>query len=219
MRSSPDIIFQDDDLLVLCKPSGWVVYGTRPEEAFDMTRWAREAFQQPHLSAVHRIDRETSGLVLMSAKADVRRELGMDFASSRVQKAYQCLVYGRARQKGIIRRDLMDQRRRRPLPAVTRYRTLAWYGQTSLLRVRPETGRKHQIRRHLQSIGHPLVGDDRYRAKRFRPVAAFPGRLWLHAAALTLPDGRSFESPLPPRLRDQLEVLEERERARQQQAG
>ncbi len=82
---------------------------------------------------------------------------------------------------------------------MTRYALAEALGAFSLLRVRPETGRKHQIRRHLHGIGLPLVGDTRYRG-RFRPVPGFPGRLFLHAWRLSLPDGRSFESPLPPEL-------------------
>jgi 23S rRNA pseudouridine955/2504/2580 synthase len=91
--------------------------------------------------------------------------------------------------------------------AVTRYRLEAWLGPFSLLTVRPETGRKHQIRRHLQTIGHAVVGDDRYPPRRFRKVPGFPGRLWLHANELTLPDGRRFRAPLAAELDDHLRLL------------
>ena len=108
--------------------------------------------------------------------------------------------------EGIIRRPL-SYGRGRTQPAVTRYRCLAVHGRFSYLEVRPETGRKHQIRRHLHGIGHPLVGDTRYRPRRFRAVPGFPGRIWLHALRLELPDGRHFEAPLPPELSAHLEVL------------
>ena len=98
-------------------------------------------------------------------------------------------------------------RRGRPLPAVTRYRHREALGGFSLVEARPETGRKHQIRRHLHGIGHPIVGDERYRPRRFKAVPGYPGRLWLHAAALELPDGHTIVAPLPPALMDHLDRL------------
>jgi 23S rRNA-/tRNA-specific pseudouridylate synthase len=137
------------------------------------------------------------------------------FAEHQVNKTYMALVLGRTHKKGVIRRQLEDQRRGHALDAVTRYRTTEQLPGVSLLRVTPETGRKHQIRRHFWGIGHPLVGDQVYRPKRRRKVFAYPGRLWLHAAALTLPDGRTFEAPLPTKLDEHLSAL--RKEAQKQQ--
>ncbi len=156
---------------------------------------------------MHRLDRETSGLVLASPDASLRAELGDLFASGAVHKEYQALVFGRCHEKGVVRRALADGRRGRPLPAVTRYRLLEWLGPLSLVRARPEHGRKHQIRRHLQAIGHAIVGDERYPPPRFRRVPGYPGRLWLHASRLELPDGRVWEAPLPPELAAHLDLL------------
>src|SRR5690606_57771 len=121
-------------------------------------------------------------------------------ASSTVVKRYRALVHGRTNAKGIVRRPLADARRGRALPAVTRYRRLAIYGRTSLIEARPETGRQHQIRRHLAGVGHPVVGDARYGPARFAPVPGFPGRLWLHCASIELPNGARFEAALPEEL-------------------
>jgi 23S rRNA-/tRNA-specific pseudouridylate synthase len=131
------------------------------------------------------------------------------FAEGTVQKRYLALVFGQTRDKGIIRRALADGRRSKPLEAVTRYRTLEKFSKWSLLSVRPETGRKHQIRRHLQGIGHAVIGDTRYLPRGRPTVPAFPGRLWLHAERIEI-DGRTFEAPLAPELEAHLAVLRSR---------
>jgi tRNA pseudouridine65 synthase len=196
---------------VLHKPAGYAVHRTGDEDIPDLQRWAAEALDAPaSLSPVHRLDRETSGVVVFAAEPDRLAEGGGWFAEGLVKKRYLALVFGRVRQKGIIRRPLQDARRGRRLEAVTRYRRRASYGAFSFLEVRPETGRRHQIRKHLHGIGHAIVGDTRYRAKRFRAVPGFPGRLWLHAAELELPGGVRYESPLPPELVAHLALLEAR---------
>lgn len=199
---------EEDGLLVFDKPAGWVVHAAEADETRELLSWAVQAgHAPPEVAPVHRLDRETSGVVLLSADPALRGALGRAFAVGEVHKTYRALVHGRTHRKGIVRRPLADARRGRPLEAVTRYRTLEWLGGFSLVEVRPETGRRHQIRRHLQMIGHPVVGDERYGPRRFRPVPAFPGRLWLHAARLALPDGRVFESSLPPELESHLDAL------------
>lgn len=159
------------------------------------------------IAPVHRLDLVTSGVVLYAEDRALRGALGRMFRDGLVEKRYVALVVGRTRKKGVIRKPLADARRGRPLKAVTRYRTREHLGGFSLVSVRPQTGRKHQIRRHLQGIKHPIVGDSRYGPRRFVPVPAFPGRLWLHAERVTLPDGRSFAAPLAPELADHLAVL------------
>ena len=114
---------------------------------------------------------------------------------------------GHAHKKGVIRVPLSPDDGGAPQAAVTRYRLEEALGAFSLLRCEPETGRKHQLRRHLQGIGLAVVGDTRYPPRRRLRVPAFPGRLFLHAAVLALPDGRRFESPLPPELARCLEAL------------
>lgn len=191
---------------MLDKPSGWTTHAVGPDEAWCLTRWLRETLGEPELSPLHRLDRPTSGVILFSANPILRGEIGKRFADGRIDKTYRALVHGRTNRKGIIRRALPDARRADDLEAVTRYRQLERLGAFSLLDVRPEQGRRHQVRRHMQAIGHPIVGDLRWGNPR-RRVPAFPGRLWLHARRLVFDDGRVFEAELAPELIAHLEAL------------
>ena len=169
----------------------------------DLLTWARTHAGAPAgLAPVHRLDRATSGVLLCADDPELLAAIGAALAAGTVQKEYRALVYGRMRAGGTIRRPLADERRGRPLPASTRFRLLAAYSGASLLAVFPLTGRRHQIRRHLSAVGHPVVGDPRYGR---RPGG--PGRLWLHALRVQLPDGRCFEAPLPVELTAHLEAL------------
>ena len=208
MEDAPELLARDGALWVLHKPAGWVVHPTNDPAIPDLIGWAREVLDAPaDLAPVHRIDRDTSGLVLYSADAALRGALGRHFAESEVEKGYLALVYGSIAGGGEIREPLKDARRGRALEAVSRYEPVDDFGTSTLLRVRPEHGRKHQIRRHLQGIGHGIVGDRRYKSPLFLRIPGFPGRLWLHAAELTLPDGRRFAAPLPPELEGHLALL------------
>jgi len=192
---TPEILHRDDTWMALSKPSGWLVHPS--------------AEGQPHLPGwladqglagwhpVHRLDGATSGVVLFASDPAVRSELAAHFAEGRVTKRYVAIVYGKTRKKGIIRRRLRDARRGRSVDAVTRYRTLAGDRACSLLVVRPETGRKHQIRRHLQGVGHGILGDTRY-AHRGRRMDGLPeGVLFLHAWRLEVPGLGEFVAPWP----------------------
>lgn len=186
----PRLVDVADDLVVVDKPSGWVVHATRPDEPHDLRAWLAE-HDLVDMAPLHRLDRGASGVVLFSAVPAVRKALGAELAAGTIDKRYVALVHGRTHRKGIVRHPVDGQ------DAVTRYRLLEPLGGFSWVGARPETGRKHQIRRHLHGIGHPIVGDDRYRPSGFRAVPAFPGRLCLHAARIALPDGRVFEAEVP----------------------
>lgn len=206
----PTVVTTQDELWVIDKPAGMVVHAARPEDRPDLLAWVRAEAGAPHsLAAVNRLDKETSGLVICAANKKRLGEVSHWFATGQVKKEYRALVYGRTHKKGVVRRPLQDARRGRPLDAVTRYWLKGALPRVTYLRVQPETGRKHQIRRHLQSIGHPVVGDARYRPRKgaFQRIPGFPGRLWLHCLSLTLPDGQRFEAPLPDALRDHLTLL------------
>lgn len=211
-REASALLHREGSLWVFFKPSGLACHPGDPRVP-DLVTYARTTFgAPPTLSPVHRLDRETSGVLLMSTDADERGALGKAFAEHRVEKTYLALVQGTMHRKGIIREPLDDQRRGRPLPAITRYRSLERLGGFTLIAVRPQTGRKHQIRRHLQHLGRPIVGDTRYPGRRRMRVPAFPGRLWLHALRVVLPDGRTFEAPLPEQLSAHLLALGSRRR-------
>jgi len=201
----PTLLSRDDGLLVLSKPSGLKLHPANNDGAPDVVTWLEA--KHPEYRPVHRLDRETSGVLLCAAEGAPRRELSHAFAEGAVAKTYLALVYGRTHRKDLIRTPLYDKRRRRELVARTRIRRIEWFPGFTLVRAEPQTGRKHQIRRHLHGEGHPVVGDTRYKQVPFRRVPGFPGRLWLHASKLVLPDGRTFEAPLPPELAAHLEVM------------
>lgn len=190
------------------KPAGLRVHPADDDGEDDLIAWmGRQPDLPSGMAPAHRIDGAASGIVLCAATPEARRELSGWFAEGTIDKTYLAVVQGRTRKSGTIRRKLQDARRGKPLPAVTRYQRLEWLGSFTLLAVQIDTGRKHQIRRHLQGIGHAIVGDERYRPRRLRKVPAFPGRLWLHARALVLPDGRAIEDPLPDELLAHLDAL------------
>jgi len=207
---SPALLFVDSAIIAINKPSGWLVHpaGT---DAPDLTTWLESQDTPAHLAPVHRLDLGTSGIVVFAPPDRVAKLTGF-LAEGQAQKRYRALVFGTTRPKGTIRRKLQDGRRGKSLEATTRYRTLESFGEGrtwSYLEARPETGRKHQIRRHLQGIGHAIIGDDRYRPRGKPTVPAFPGRLWLHALELEI-DGHTFRAPLPDELEAHLEALRSR---------
>ena len=201
----PSLIDHHGGLYVVDKPSGWVAHAAMPDEQHDVLAWALAAGLPKTLAPVNRLDRGTSGVLLYAETPELRGHFGALFAAGKVEKHYWALVHGRTHRKGTVKRPVKDGRAAKP--AVTRWRRSEALGGFTLLSVHPETGRKHQIRQHLHGIGHAIVGDDRYRPKRFRKVPGYPGRLWLHASHLVLPGGRTYESPLPVELMLHLRVL------------
>jgi 23S rRNA-/tRNA-specific pseudouridylate synthase len=188
-------------VLAVHKPAGWRVHPADRDGTPDLVAWLQAQRDLPSDTApAQRIDQDASGLVLCGESKEARALVTAWLTDGAIDKTYLVVVHGQARKKGTIRRPLQDGRRGRPLPAVTRYRCLEHLGGFSLLAVHIETGRKHQIRRHLHGIGHPVVGDARYRPKRKVRVPGWPGQLFLHARALALPDGTVFEDPLPDAL-------------------
>ena len=208
--SEPVVLSCEGGLVVVNKPTGWVAHAAHHSEQFDVQAWLKiQKGLPPRLAPLHRLDRDTSGLLLYGAPGRRKEDILAAFTERTVKKSYLALVYGRPHKKGIVRKPLADSGKSKAgREATTRFTTLRQLGGVTLLEVRPETGRKHQIRRHLQLIGHAVVGDTRYRQRPFKTVPAFPGRLWLHAHTLDLPDGTHLEAPLPPELAQHIEALE-----------
>ncbi len=159
---------------------------------------------------VHRLDREASGLVLFAKDAQTHRFLCGEFEKRRVQKIYLALVLGRVEREGNVKAPLRAFGSGRMgvakggKPCLTRFRVRERFSGATLLEIEPMTGRRHQIRVHLYSLGHPVLGDPLYGSKR--PVGGSP-RLMLHALELRL----AFPEPMSLRAepgRDFLEVLE-----------
>lgn len=133
---------------------------------------------------VHRLDRETSGVLLFAKNADSHRDLSVQFESREIEKTYLALVFGHPPNSGEVKTPLREFGSGRVAvdlngkPCATRWKVLKRAGGNSLLEVAPLTGRRHQIRVHLYSIGHPVLGDDLY--GKDRPVGG-AARLMLHA--------------------------------------
>lgn len=190
--NDPPIIFRDDHLLVLDKPSGLLaVPGRGPELADCLSARAQASF--PTALVVHRLDRDTSGVFLMALSPQAQRELGRQFEARTVEKRYVAIVHGIPLEgEGVIELPLRKDFDRPPRhmvnqqygrPAVTRYRVLASESDRSRLELAPLTGRSHQLRVHLAAVGHPILGDPLYADERVRKLAP---RLMLHAESLAL---------------------------------
>jgi 23S rRNA pseudouridine955/2504/2580 synthase len=209
------ILHQDEAVFVLNKPAGLAVQGgTRTTRHLDgMLAALERGGERPRL--VHRLDRDTSGLLVVARTAAAAARLTEAFRRHRVEKLYWALVAGRpAIADGLIDHPLAKQAGRRGeriesvadgQPARTRYRTVARAGKVaSWLALQPLTGRTHQLRVHCALLGTPILGDRKYGGPGACPEAAPPG-LMLHARELRLPhpDGGSLAltAPLGPGVR------------------
>jgi tRNA pseudouridine32 synthase / 23S rRNA pseudouridine746 synthase len=201
-----DILYRDADLLVVNKPAGLLsVPGRGPDRQDCLAQRVQEEF--PSARIVHRLDMETSGLLLLALHAAAQRELGMQFERRKVHKEYIAVVQGRLHQvAGTIDLPLLGDWPNRPRQKVdfehgkaslTHYRRLDdcdGEDRTRLL-LTPVTGRSHQLRVHLDHLGHPIVGDRLYGG------GDDPGRLLLHACTLAFThpaNGRALRLVSPP---------------------
>ena len=219
------ILYEDDHLLAVNKPAGLAVHaGTGVAYGLiDVLRALRPHF--PELNLVHRLDRGTSGcLVVAKTRADLLM-LNRAFADRACGKVYMALTAGHWAQARTIVRQALDVEHReqgersvrvdteRGQAAVSRFQEIERFPVSSLVRVEIDTGRTHQIRVHAAAAGHVLAGDDRYGKHDFNRQMARMGlrRMFLHAAELVLPlaDGKPlrFKAPLPEDLARVLTAL------------
>lgn len=211
-------IFEDKRLLVINKPSGVAVHGGSgiSHGVIELLRASRPDLKQ--LSLVHRLDRETSGCLVLAKRKSALRELHELFRQRLVEKNYMALVVGDWQHGDfMVNAPLLVQHRKNGeryvivseegVRAKTRIRLSRTFGTYSLLQCQPLTGRTHQIRVHAQTMGHPLVIDDRYGDKDANRQAGKAGlkRLFLHAQSIAFPDKSGNELHFTAPLADDLE--------------
>lgn len=205
---SVPILFEDEDLVVVNKPPGLHVNET--ESTARPSIEGLLARTRPAVFVVHRLDLETSGVLVLAKRLEVARALTEAFAERRVEKCYLAITERRV-ETGLVDRpigpDPRSPRTRRALPtgkpARTWFETLGASESLHLVLARPETGRTHQIRVHLAELGAPILGDRAYggalAVRRGGEILEVP-RVLLHAARLALPgpaESRRWEAPVP----------------------
>ncbi len=208
----PAIVFENDDVVVVDKPSGMIVHPDGTHDYPALTQWLASRYGEGGYFLVHRIDRETSGVLMVAKTEAAHAHLKEQFQDREVRKTYRAFVYGVIKDdRGIIDKPIGGSRGGRgprsalrphgtTREAVTAFRVLKRGHDTTYLEVMPKTGRTHQIRVHLASIQRPIVCDQLYAPSR--PGLLGFERLALHAFSLTLtlPSGEehTFAAPLPP---------------------
>jgi 23S rRNA pseudouridine1911/1915/1917 synthase len=232
-----DIVYEDDDLAVINKPAGMMVHLGAGATEDKRNRGTLVNAVLHHLASlssvsgdlrpgiVHRLDKQTSGLIVVAKNDEAHRKLAAQFARREVKKTYVALVHGRVQgERGTVsksisrdpvRRIRMTTRLPSGRPAITHYRVArridTAFGKFTLLEVKIETGRTHQIRVHLASLGYPVVGDATYGAPRQIQGAAEAMSLqrnFLHAAELELRHPRTGENiALKSELPEQLQAF------------
>jgi 23S rRNA pseudouridine1911/1915/1917 synthase len=200
------IVYEDADLLVIDKPAGLAVHPAPGTPSHTLVNAILNYL--PGIAGdadtlrpgiVHRLDKDTSGLILVAKNRAAQANLSDQFKNRTVKKTYIVLVKGKLTpEKGVIEADGREAR--------TGYRVIRYYDNNTLLEIKPETGRTHQIRVHLAAIGYPVVGDTTYGM-----AARHLTRQFLHAGKIgfNLPSNGKwveFESPLPPDLQQALSL-------------
>jgi 23S rRNA pseudouridine1911/1915/1917 synthase len=221
---SVPVLFEDGEIIVVDKPAGVVVHPAGPHQSDTLVQrlWPKlaagwgEALRGTSLhtarpGVVHRLDKGTSGVLVIAKTPGAAERLSRQFAERRVEKTYLALVRGSPKADSGVVRSTVGRDRRRPSrmsvtdpgrPAILEFKVLGRFPDDSLLEVRPRTGRTHQIRVQLASVGHPVLGDSTYEGP--------PGdRTFLHAFRLAFDHPRTgrrmvVTAPLPADMREAL---------------
>lgn len=192
MLTDCPILFSDDHLLLISKPSGLLsVPGKGPDKQDSL--YFRLQQQDPNIRLVHRLDRDTSGLLVFARHIEAQRHLNRQFAEREVNKRYIALIYGHpAEESGSVNVPLRYDPTRPPMHivdeelgshALTHWQILSRHKGYCRVALSPVTGRSHQLRVHMQWLGHPIVGDGLYAGENDMTLS---NRLCLHAESLEL---------------------------------
>ncbi len=213
------VLYRDDALLAVDKPSGMLVHRGWGRDPVVLVDLVKELLQTDVAYPMHRIDRQTSGVVLFALSAPIASSLGSEFEDGSVKKQYLALVRGVAPESGCIDHPIPRKVDGPRVDAITDFKLLK-YAQTeprhvSWVEARPKTGRLHQIRRHLKHISHPVIGDSKYgKGQINRAMAEKYGlkRMALHAEVLSLihpvsGDVIEIKAPIPEDLSTPLERM------------
>jgi 23S rRNA pseudouridine1911/1915/1917 synthase len=183
MNSQPSVVLEHPSFLIVDKPPGWLVHPTRPDGTFTLIDWLRDQYPDEFLSLVSRLDRETSGLLLVARGKENASLFGKMQQRREIQKSYLALVHGRPPESGLIDQPLDRLGKHQPsqiyirqavipgtYPAQTEFKTLETrahekFGEISLVQASPRTGRLHQIRVHFEFTGFPVLNDKIYGQK------------------------------------------------------
>lgn len=240
MTQEPKIIFEDKDLLVIDKPAGLTVHNGAEETQQVLTDWLQEKYPQiknldwpdkKRLGIVHRLDKDTSGLMVLTKNPEILKKLQEQFQKNSIKKTYLALVLGKVkpnegRIETSISRHGKEFRKKtarilsfswskgKQRQAITIYRVKKYYDNFSLVEAEILTGRTHQIRAHFQYLGYPLIGDPIYKTKQSKKISNNLGlnRQFLHAWKLEFnhpitDNTLKFTSELPDDLQKILEKL------------
>ncbi|HEX2095339.1 MAG TPA: RluA family pseudouridine synthase [Longimicrobiaceae bacterium] len=216
-----EVVYEDADVLVVAKPPGLLVHPTSPGQARTLAHGIAHRYREQGVRArvrpVHRIDRDTSGLVLVAKTAFAHQHLDRQLRERTLRREYLALVRGVVEEDGGVVDAPIGRDRRNPNlrtvhpggePALTRFRVVERFRAATLLRLELETGRTHQIRVHLAHLGHPVLGDRQYGGTGTEGM----GRQALHASRLrfrqpTTGEEVVCEAPLPPDMATAVERL------------
>ena len=198
----PPVIYEDDNLIVFNKPAGMLSI----KKGAYLAETSIDDFGDP----VHRLDRDTSGIIAVAKNSDTKSKLQKQFADRKTHKTYYAVVVGHPKQPHAIISVPLTRNLKKPTTfvadpngreAITEYQVIAENNRFSLVELKPRTGRTHQLRIHMAHIGTPILGD-----KVYNPKSPKADRMYLHAASLeiTIPDSKrvTFSAPLPEEFRN-----------------
>lgn len=203
--TSFQILYEDSNIIAVNKPEG-ISSIMENDTKLDSLHSLLEKKLNGKLFVVHRLDKEVSGVILYAKNAQTHKYINDQFADRKVKKYYTAVVHGTIKENdGVIKKPIrefgsgrMGIDDRKGKPSETKFKVLKRFGDYTLLELNPSTGRRHQLRVHLYSIGYPIVGDIRYGDKTIQEKFS---RILLHAKSLEfqLPNGKTLfiEAPAP----------------------